>query len=246
MIITTDVAALAELLRVMVGFAAPRPADNAIEGEESAEVCTVTPLDDVPGMEPTVTPVIVTVTVVLTAIDAVVVITKELLPLGCWATDAAPTLLTIAVGGVASAETKNPAGYISVMELPGARAPPAVVANANVTIAAAFPTVRSDADIVKEFRVTWLPMEPAEKPAEATVSALVATWTTEGEETFGPIVRPLIVIVTAEFAGIASVPVVVMTMVLAIVALGPVAVAMAPPLIPTVGFPVVVTKKPGG
>ncbi len=234
----------------MVGFAAPRPADNAIEGEESAEVCTVTPFDEVTGMEPTVTLLIVTVTVVLTAIEAApVVITKQLQPLGCWATDAAPTLLTIAVGGVASPETKKPAGYISVMELPGARAPPAVVANANVTIAAAFPTVRSDADMVKEFRVTWLPMEPAEKPAVATVSALVATWTTEGEETFGPIVRPLIVIVTAEFAGIALVPVIVMTMALAIVALGPVAVAAAPlliPNIPTVGFPVVVTKKPGG
>ena len=148
MVISTDVAALAEL-RVMVGFAAPRPADNATEGEESAEVCTVTPFDEVTGMEPTVTPVIVTVTTVLTAIDAAVVITKQLQPLGCWETDAALTSLTTAVGGVASAETKNPAGYISVMELPDARAPPAVVANANVTIAAVFPTVRSDADMVK-------------------------------------------------------------------------------------------------
>lgn len=58
-------------------------------------------------------------------------------------------------------------------QLPPANAPPGVVVNANVAAALVLPVVRSDT--VNAVNATWLPMEPAKSPTDATVSALVAT-----------------------------------------------------------------------
>ena len=49
---------------------------------------------------------------------------------------------------------KKPAGYVSVMLLPVASAPPAVVVNENVAAADALPATRSDAAIPNEALVT--------------------------------------------------------------------------------------------
>ncbi len=49
---------------------------------------------------------------------------------------------------------KNPDGYVSVMVLPVASAPPAVVVNENVAAADALPTMRSDVAIANEVLVT--------------------------------------------------------------------------------------------
>ena len=49
---------------------------------------------------------------------------------------------------------KKPDGYVSVMVLPVASAPPAVVVNENVAAADVLPATRSDAAIVNEGLVT--------------------------------------------------------------------------------------------
>ncbi len=51
-------------------------------------------------------------------------------------------------------EARKPDGYVSVMVLPGASAPPAVVVNENVAAADALPATRSDAAIANEAFVT--------------------------------------------------------------------------------------------
>ena len=109
----------------------------------------------------------------MVADDPAVVTTKVLLQLGCCETDAAGTALTVAVRAGAIPETKKPTGYDIVIELPPANAPPGVVVNANVAVALVLPVVRSDT--VNAVNATWLPMEPAKSPNDATVSALVAT-----------------------------------------------------------------------
>ena len=49
---------------------------------------------------------------------------------------------------------KKPDGYVSVMVLPVASAPPAVVVNENVAAADALPAMRSDVAIANEVLVT--------------------------------------------------------------------------------------------
>ena len=49
---------------------------------------------------------------------------------------------------------KKPDGYVSVMLLPLASAPPAVVVNENVAAADVFPATRSDAAIANDVIVT--------------------------------------------------------------------------------------------
>jgi hypothetical protein len=49
---------------------------------------------------------------------------------------------------------KKPDGYVSVIMLPAASAPPAVVVNENVAAADALPATRSDAAIANEVLVT--------------------------------------------------------------------------------------------
>jgi len=86
--------------------------------------------------------------------------------------EAAETPLIVAVGAGATPETKKPTGYHNVIELPPTNAPPGEVVNPNVA-AAAWPAARFET--VNDVGVTWLPIEPAESPTDATVSALVAT-----------------------------------------------------------------------
>ena len=52
---------------------------------------------------------------------------------------------------------KKPVGYVSVMVLPVASAPPAVVVNENVAAADVLPAKRSDAVISKKDSVDWPP-----------------------------------------------------------------------------------------
>ena len=70
---------------------------------------------------------------------------------------------------------KKPDGYVSVMLLPAASAPPAVVVKENVAAVPALPATRSDAAIANEALVTWPPMTPDAAPADGIKSALVLT-----------------------------------------------------------------------
>jgi len=105
---------------------------------------------------PIVRPDRVTVTAVLAAMTVLIEITIELcgnvavkkpqLPVE------EPVPLKTAVG-VVTFEKKSE-GNASVMVLPAARAPPAVVVNENVAAADALPATRSDAAIANEVLVT--------------------------------------------------------------------------------------------
>ena len=101
---------------------------------------------------PIVRPVSVTVTAVLAA-SAVppVVMTTEVAP-GCAGARVAPLAESVAVGVAVVA--KKPDGYVSVMLLLVASAPPAVVVNENVAVADTLPATRSDAAIPNEALVT--------------------------------------------------------------------------------------------
>ena len=93
---------------------------------------------------PMVRPVTVTVTAVLAAIDWVAMVMTIWVLVGA----ATPPLLTplIVAAGIAVLE-KKPDGYLSVMVLPDASAPPAVVVNENVAAAELLPATRSDVAI---------------------------------------------------------------------------------------------------
>ena len=114
---------------------------------------------------PIVTPISVTVTAVLAA-SAVppVVMTMEVAP-GCAGVRVAPLAESVAVGEAVVA--KKPDGYVSVMVLLVASAPPAVVVNENVAAADALPATRSDAAIANEAFVTSPPITPDATEAEA-------------------------------------------------------------------------------
>ena len=88
---------------------------------------------------PMVRPVTVTVTAVLAATAAPVVMTIWVL-VGA-ATAPPPTPLIVAAGDPALA--KKPDGYVSVMLLPAASAPPAVVVKVNVAAAEVLLATRS-------------------------------------------------------------------------------------------------------
>ena len=99
---------------------------------------------------PMVRPVTVTVTAVLAATAAPVVTTIWVL-VGV-ATAPPLTPLIIAAGDPALA--KKPDGYVSVMVLPAASAPPALVVKVNVAAAELLPATRSDAAIANNVFMT--------------------------------------------------------------------------------------------
>ena len=116
-------------------------------------------------LKPIVKPIKVTVTEVPAA-SAVppVVMTMEVEP-GCDGERVAPLEERVALGMAVVA--KKPDGYVSVMLLLVASAPPAVVVNENVAAADALPATRSDAAIANEAFVTSPPITPDATEAEA-------------------------------------------------------------------------------
>ena len=99
---------------------------------------------------------------------------------------------------------KKPAGYVSVMVLLLASAPPAVVVKEKVASADALPATRWPVEIENAVLVTWPPITPDATPAGAVGSALVATvMPFELPAVAAPMVRPVTVTVTAVLAAIA-------------------------------------------
>ena len=125
----------------------------------SAFVCTVMPVGLPAVPTPMVRPVRVTVTAVLAAIVApAVVMTMEVAPGGLMGVKLALPTDTVpeGVGLVA----KNPDGYVSVILLPTASCPPAVVVNENVAAAPVLLATRSTDAIENEVAVTCPPITP--------------------------------------------------------------------------------------
>ena len=100
-------------------------------------------------MPPMVRPVTVTVTSVLAATAAVAVVMTIWVLVGVATLPVGGPVPLICTPGVPVLE-KKPVGYVSVMVLPVASAPPAVVVNENVAAADVLPAKRSDADIANE------------------------------------------------------------------------------------------------
>ncbi len=99
---------------------------------------------------------------------------------------------------------KKPDGYVSVMVLLVASAPPAVVVNENVAAADDLPATRSDAAISNEVFVTSPPITPDATPEDAVGSALVATVIPLAfVAAAAPMVKPVTVTVTAVLAAMA-------------------------------------------
>ena len=110
-------------------------------------------------------PVTVTVTAVLAAIACVAVVMTIWVLVGT-ATEPVGPLPLIDTPGVPD-EAKKPDGYVSVMVLLVASAPPAVVVNENVAAADALPATRSDAAIANAAFVTCPPITPDATPEDA-------------------------------------------------------------------------------
>jgi hypothetical protein len=139
----------------------------------------------------------VIVTAVLAASDVpAVVITIDVAPGALMAVNVAPTLETAPVGVAVAA--KKPAGYLSVMLLPAASSPPAVVVNENVAAAPVLLATLSDAEIENDVWLTWPPITPELTLDEAKVSIEVLTLTAVELAVAAPMVKPLIVTVKAE------------------------------------------------
>ena len=119
------------------------PDATAFDGSESELVDTTMPAM-LSVARPMVRPCKVTVTAVLAASVAVPVVMTMEAAVGAAAMPVAPPLmLTRGVALVA----KKPDGYDSVMLLPAASAPPAVVVNDNVAAAPVLPATRSPTEI---------------------------------------------------------------------------------------------------
>ena len=101
---------------------------------------------------PTFRPITVIITAVLAAIVWVAVKMMIWVLVGVAAEPVGPPPL-MDTPGVPVLE-KKPDGYVSVMVLPVASAPPAVVVNENVAAADALPATRSDVAIANEALVT--------------------------------------------------------------------------------------------
>ena len=112
----------------------------------------VTPIELPAVAAPMVRPVTVTVTAVLAATAAVAVVMTIWVLVGVETEPAGPLPL-ICTTGVPDV-AKKPDGYVSVMLLLVASAPPAVVVNENVAAADALPATRSDTAIANEVLVT--------------------------------------------------------------------------------------------
>ena len=100
---------------------------------------------------PMVRPVTVTVTAVLAATAAVAVVMTIWVLVGV---ATVPPLTPLIVTAGVSVLEKKPDGYVNVMVLPVASAPPAVVVNENVAPADVLPATRSDNAITNEGLVT--------------------------------------------------------------------------------------------
>ncbi len=147
------------------------PDATASDAVTSSLVCIVTEPSAVAEVEfsavatPMVRRVNVTVTLLLAGIVAVAVVMTIFVLVGVAAVPVAPPPL-IATPGVPVLE-KKPDGYVSVMVLPLASSPPAVVVNDTVAAAEVLPATRSDAAIENEGLVTWPPITPELTPADA-------------------------------------------------------------------------------
>jgi len=121
---------------------------------------------------PMASPLRVTVTADVAAIIAVAVVMTIEVDVGAAALPVEVPLMETA--GVA-AVPKKPEGYASVMKLPIASAPPAVVVKLNVAATFAFPATRSVSPITNVPVDTCPPMTPDPTPTDTITSALVAT-----------------------------------------------------------------------
>jgi hypothetical protein len=160
---------------------------------------------------PKIKPERVTVTAVLAAsVAPAVVMTMEVAPGGLMGVNLALPADTVPVGVALVA--KKPGGYDSVMLLPAASAPAAVVVNENVAVTPVLPTTRSPLAIANETPVTYPPMTPDAAPADGTASASVCTVTPVSlPAVAAPICRPVSVMMKAVLAAIPTTAVV-MTM----------------------------------
>ena len=113
---------------------------------------------------PMVRPVTVTVTAVLDATAAVAVVMTIWVLVGV---ATVPPLTPLIVAWGVPVLEKKPDGYVSVMVLPVASAPPAVVVNENVAAAPVLPATRSDDAIANEGLVTCPPITPELNPEDA-------------------------------------------------------------------------------
>ena len=102
---------------------------------------------------PMVRPVKVTVTALLAAIDRVEMVMTSRVLVGFATLPVGGPLPLICTPGVPMLEKKLD-GYVSVMVLPDASLPPAVVVNENVAAAPGWPATRSDVAIANEVLVT--------------------------------------------------------------------------------------------
>ena len=98
--------------------------------------------------DPMVRPVTVTVTAVLRAMVPAVMVMTIWVAVGATMVPVAPPL--IVTPKVPAEVVKKPDGYVSVIVLLVASAPPAVVVNENVAAAAVFPATRSPVAIANE------------------------------------------------------------------------------------------------
>ena len=110
----------------------------------------VTPIELPAVAAPMVRPVTVTVTPLLAATAALVVTTIWVLV----GVATVPPLTPLIVAAGDPVLEKKPDGYVSVMVLPIASAPPAVVVNEKVAAAELLPATRSDVAIANEGLVT--------------------------------------------------------------------------------------------
>ena len=172
-----------------------------------------------------------------------VVMTMEVAPGGLMGVKLAPPVDT-APAGVALV-AKKPDGYDSVILLPAASAPPAVVVNENVAAAPVLSSTRWLPETAKDVEQTELILQicPDGMPTDMTESALVDIVTPDAlPAVTPPMVRPVRVTVTAVLAA-SVVPPAVMTMEVAPGAPG----TRVAPTVESVAVGVgVMAKKPDG
>ena len=208
---------------------------------KSALVDTVIPVPLPAVTGPSLSPISVTATLAEAATAAVAVVMTIAVDDGGAAVPLADPLINTL--GVAEA-LKKPAGYVSVMTLPMASAPPAVVAKLNVAVTFVASATRAVSWITNDPTDTRPPIAPDAVPADGITSALVDTATPPPlPPVASPMVRPESVTVTAVLA--ASAPLRTVTTI--DVAVDGAAEATAgPPLTATLLATTPEAKKPAG
>jgi hypothetical protein len=219
------------------------PDSTPTDATVSASVCTKMPVVLPAVAAPMVRPVSVMVKAVLAAsVVPAVVMTMQVTPGGLMGVKLASPVDKAPIGVALVA--KKPEGYESVILLPAASAPPAVVVNENVAAAPVLPVTRSLPETANDVEQTELALHicPDDMPTDAMESALVDIVMPDALPAVTlPMVRPVSVMVTAVLESSAAVPVV-MTIE---VAVGAAALLDAPPLMATAGV-ALVAKKPEG